>query len=125
MICIGMCFMVFVDFVCGVVEGGKVVVVVMKGWVEVESWLVFVLQFDEGEGVVVNCGGCLVVIFIVDGVMCVVSVVCIYFGGVFDWNDVECMWDCLLYVFCFVVDGIRIEGFVFCDLDEIFCVVEG
>ena len=47
------------------------------------------------------------------------SAVCPHLGGVLDWNDAECTWDCPLHASRFTADGTRIEGPALSDLTEI------
>ncbi|WP_017204303.1 FAD-dependent oxidoreductase [Microbacterium algeriense] len=125
MIRIGTRLTVPADLARGAVEGGKVAAAATKGWVEAESRPVPVPQPDEGEGVVANRGGRPVAISTVDGVTRAVSAVCTHLGGVLDWNDAECTWDCPLHASRFAADGTRIEGPALRDLDEIPRVAEG
>jgi Rieske Fe-S protein len=46
----------------------------------------------------------------VDGQTRAVSAICPHLGGVLEWNDLECTWDCPLHASRFAPDGERIEG---------------
>lgn len=98
------------DLVRGAVEGVKVGAAATTGWAKAESRSVPVDRPDEGEGVVANRAGAPVAISTVDGVTRAVSAVCPHLGGVLDWNDAECTWDCPLHASRFAADGTRIEG---------------
>ncbi|QYM64829.1 FAD-dependent oxidoreductase [Microbacterium sp. Se5.02b] len=107
------------DLARGAVEGGKVAAAATTGWVEAEGRRVPVPRPGEGEGVVANRGGRPVGISTVDGVTRAVSAVCTHLGGVLDWNDAECTWDCPLHASRFAADGTRIEGPALRDLPEV------
>ena len=94
----------------GKAGGVKVGAAATTGWVKAESRSVPVDRPDEGEGVVANRAGAPVAISTVDGVTRSVSAVCPHLGGVLDWNDAECTWDCPLHASRFAADGTRIEG---------------
>lgn len=113
------------DLARGAVEGAKVAAAATKGWVEAETTPVPVPQPAEGEGVVANRGGRPVAISTVDGVTRAVSAVCTHLGGVLDWNDAECTWDCPLHASRFAADGTRIEGPALNDLPEVPRTVGG
>ena len=59
---------------------------------------------------VANRAGRPVAVSTVGGVTRAVSAVCTHMGGVLDWNDAECTWDCPLHASRFAPDGTRIEG---------------
>jgi len=94
----------------GAVEGGKVAAALASGWTEAESRAVPVPRPEEGAGVVANRAGRPVGVSTVDGVTRAVSAVCTHLGGVLDWNDAECTWDCPLHASRFAPDGTRLEG---------------
>lgn len=104
------------DLAQGAVEGLKVAAAATSGWVKAESRSVPVPRPAEGEGVVANRGGLPVGISTVDGVTRAVDAVCPHLGGVLDWNDAECTWDCPLHASRFAADGTRIEGPALSDL---------
>lgn len=107
------------DLARGAVEGAKVAAAATKGWVEAESTPVPVPRPAEGEGVVAQRGGHPVGVSTVDGVTRAVSAVCTHLGGVLDWNDAECTWDCPLHASRFAADGTRIEGPALNDLKRL------
>lgn len=107
------------DLAKGAVEGAKVAAAATSGWVGAETRPVPVPRPAEGRGVVANRGGRPVAISTVDGVTRAVSAVCPHLGGVLDWNDAECTWDCPLHASRFTADGTRIEGPALSDLTEI------
>lgn len=107
------------DLVRGATEGGKVAVALASGWSEAESRSVPIPQPEEGEGVVANRAGLPVAISTVDGVTRAVDAVCPHLGGVLEWNDAECTWDCPLHASRFSPDGTRIEGPALRDLKEL------
>ncbi len=110
MVKIGTRLTVPADLARGAVEGAKVAAAATSGWVQAEATPVPVPRPAEGEGVVANRGGRPVGISTVDGVTRAVSAVCPHLGGVLDWNDAECTWDCPLHASRFTADGTRIEG---------------
>ncbi len=103
----------------GAAEGGRVAAELATGWADAESRAVPVTRPSEGEGVVANRGGRPVGISTVDGVTRAVSAVCTHMGGVLDWNDAECTWDCPLHASRFAADGTRIEGPALRDLKHL------
>ncbi|GGM38892.1 FAD-dependent oxidoreductase [Microbacterium saperdae] len=107
------------DLVRGATEGGKVAVALASGWSEAESRSVPISQPEEGEGVVANRAGLPVAISTVDGITRAVDAVCPHLGGVLEWNDAECTWDCPLHASRFSPDGTRIEGPALRDLKEL------
>jgi len=119
MVKIGTRLTVPADLARGAVEGAKVAAAATTGWVEAESRSVPVHRPAEGTGVVANRGGRPVGISTVDGVTRAVDVVCPHMGGVLDWNDAECTWDCPLHASRFTADGTRIEGPALRDLKEL------
>lgn len=94
----------------GAVEGTKVGREAVKGWTEAETHAVPVPRPAEGEGVVASRAGHPVAISTIGGVTRAVSAVCPHLGGVLDWNDAECSWDCPLHASRFAPDGTRLEG---------------
>lgn len=110
MVKIGTRLTVPADLARGATEGAKVAAAATSGWVEAERRPVPVPKPAEGEGVVANRGGRPVAISTVGGVTRAVSAVCPHLGGVLDWNDAECTWDCPLHASRFDADGTRIEG---------------
>lgn len=94
----------------GAAEGSKVAAALVSGWTRAESRRIPVSQPTEGTGVVAGRAGSPVGISTVDGVTRAVSAVCTHLGGVLDWNDAECTWDCPLHASRFAPDGTRIEG---------------
>jgi glycine/D-amino acid oxidase-like deaminating enzyme/nitrite reductase/ring-hydroxylating ferredoxin subunit len=119
MVKIGTRLTVPADLARGAVEGVKVAAAATKGWVDAEKTPVPVPQPAEGEGVVANRGGLPVGISTVDGVTRAVDAVCPHLGGVLDWNDAECTWDCPLHASRFTADGTRIEGPALSDLKKL------
>ena len=110
MVKIGTRLTVPADLARGAVEGAKVAAAATTGWIDAERRPVPVPKPAEGAGVVANRGGRPVGISTVDGVTRAVSAVCPHLGGVLDWNDAECTWDCPLHASRFAADGTRIEG---------------
>lgn len=94
----------------GAVEGGKVAAALATGWADAEARPVPIDRPAEGTGVVANRAGRPVGVSTVDGVTRAVSAVCTHLGGVLDWNDAECTWDCPLHASRFAPDGTRLEG---------------
>ena len=94
----------------GAVEGVKVGGAAASGWWRAETRQVPVERPAEGSGVVANRAGRPVAVSTVDGVTRGVSAVCTHLGGVLEWNDAECTWDCPLHASRFSPDGTRIEG---------------
>lgn len=107
------------DLAKGAVEGAKVAAAATTGWVEAETTSVPVDRPAEGRGVVANRAGLPVGVSTVDGVTRAVSAVCTHLGGVLQWNDAECSWDCPLHASRFTADGTRIEGPAVSDLKEL------
>lgn len=64
----------------------------------------------EGVGVVLRRGAHPVGVSTVGGETCEVSAVCTHLGGVLQWNDAECTWDCPLHASRFDHRGNRLEG---------------
>ncbi|WP_217178618.1 FAD-dependent oxidoreductase [Streptomyces sp. AC495_CC817] len=98
------------DLARGAVEGARVAAAAATGWTAAERRPVPVSRPAEGDGVVANRGLRPVGISTVDGVTRAVDAVCTHLGGVLDWNDAECTWDCPLHASRFAPDGRRLEG---------------
>lgn len=103
----------------GAVETGHVAAELATGWADAERRAVPVTRPSEGTGVVANQSGRPVGVSTVDGVTRGVSAVCTHLGGVLDWNEVECTWDCPLHASRFAPDGTRIEGPALRDLKRL------
>jgi len=103
----------------GAVESGRVAAELATGWAAAERRAVPVTRPSEGEGVVAHRAGSPVGVSTVDGVTRAVSAVCTHLGGVLDWNDAECTWDCPLHASRFAADGTRIEGPALRDLKDL------
>ncbi|WP_044494281.1 FAD-dependent oxidoreductase [Nesterenkonia massiliensis] len=65
---------------------------------------------EEGQGVVGRVHGKPVGVSTVDGTTRKVSAICPHMGGVLNWNDAECSWDCPLHASRFAADGTLLEG---------------
>ena len=107
------------DLAQGAREGLEVGKEAVKGWTDAETHPVPVPRPAEGEGVIANRAGLPVGVSTVDGVTRAVDAVCTHLGGVLDWNDAECTWDCPLHASRFAADGTRIEGPALKDLREL------
>ncbi|KDA06974.1 hypothetical protein DC31_00475 [Microbacterium sp. CH12i] len=103
----------------GAAESGHVAAELASGWAGAESRAVPVARPSEGDAVVANRAGRPVGISTVGGVTRGVSAVCTHLGGVLDWNDAECTWDCPLHASRFAPDGTRIEGPALRDLKNL------
>lgn len=103
----------------GAAEGCRVAAELASGWADAESRPVPVVRPGEGEGIVAHRGGRPVGISTVDGVTRAVGAVCTHLGGVLNWNDAECTWDCPLHASRFAADGTRIEGPALRDLKKL------
>lgn len=119
MIALGTRLTVPADLAKGAAEGAKVGAAAASGWVEAQSRAVPVPRPAEGAGVVANRAGLPVAVSTVDGVTRAVSAVCPHLGGVLEWNDAECTWDCPLHASRFAADGTRIEGPALRDLPQL------
>jgi glycine/D-amino acid oxidase-like deaminating enzyme/nitrite reductase/ring-hydroxylating ferredoxin subunit len=64
----------------------------------------------EGQGTVVRGNARPVGVSTVDGTTRRVSAICTHLGGVLNWNDAECSWDCPLHGSRFAPDGTVLEG---------------
>ncbi|WP_404474618.1 FAD-dependent oxidoreductase [Microbacterium aerolatum] len=107
------------DIARGASEGVKVATELASGWKDAESRSVPVTRPAEGAGVVANRDLRPVGISTTGGVTRGVSAVCTHMGGVLDWNDAECTWDCPLHASRFAPDGTRIEGPALRDLPAV------
>lgn len=94
----------------GALEGARVAAELATGWAGAESRAVPVTRPRDGTGVVAHRAGRPVGVSTVGGVTRGVSAVCPHLGGVLDWNDADCTWDCPLHASRFAPDGTRIEG---------------
>ncbi|WP_300265940.1 FAD-dependent oxidoreductase [Microbacterium sp.] len=103
----------------GAAEGARVAVELADGWAEAEGRAVPVDRPREGEGTIAHRAGRPVAISTVGGVTRGISAVCTHLGGVLDWNDAECTWDCPLHASRFAPDGTRIEGPALRDLKKL------
>ena len=102
----------------GVAEGSRVGKWIAVGWAEAEGRRAPAQRPAEGQGVVVTRGGVPHGISTVDGRTVAVRAVCTHLGGVLQWNDAECTWDCPLHGSRFEASGARIEGPAVHDLPE-------
>ncbi|MFK4759584.1 FAD-dependent oxidoreductase [Microbacterium sp. ZW T5_45] len=98
------------DLARGAAEGARVAKAAATGWASAEARPVPVPRPAEGRGTVANRGGLPVGVSTVDGITRAVDAVCPHLGGVLDWNDADCTWDCPLHASRFAPDGTRIEG---------------
>ena len=64
----------------------------------------------EGQGVVAGPPWHLHADSVVDGVERTVSPVCPHLGGIVNWNDADCAWECPLHGSRFAPDGTLLEG---------------
>jgi glycine/D-amino acid oxidase-like deaminating enzyme/nitrite reductase/ring-hydroxylating ferredoxin subunit len=90
-----------------------------SGWTASQRQAVPVAKPAEGDGVVAHRGMVPVGVSTVDGRTRAVRAVCPHLGGVLQWNDAECTWDCPLHASRFAPDGTRIEGPAVRDLDRL------
>jgi glycine/D-amino acid oxidase-like deaminating enzyme/nitrite reductase/ring-hydroxylating ferredoxin subunit len=107
------------DIARGAAEGSKVATELVSGWADAEKRSSPVPRPDEGDAVVANRAGRPVGISTTGGVTRAVSAVCTHLGGVLEWNDAECTWDCPLHASRFAADGTRIEGPALRDLKSL------
>lgn len=89
------------------------------GWAASQRQAVPVAQPAEGQGVVAHRGMVPVGVSTVGGRTRAVRAVCPHLGGVLQWNDAECTWDCPLHASRFAPDGTRIEGPAVRDLETL------
>jgi glycine/D-amino acid oxidase-like deaminating enzyme/nitrite reductase/ring-hydroxylating ferredoxin subunit len=101
----------------GIVENAKIGAQAAQGWTEALVHPTPLPQPVEGEGVVGQRRGRPVGVSTVGGQTRGVSAVCPHMGGVLEWNDGECTWDCPLHASRFRPDGTRIEGPALSDLE--------
>ncbi len=98
---------------------------IATGWEAATSWAatqrqaVPVARPAEGEGTVAHRAMVPVGISTVGGRTRAVRAVCPHLGGVLQWNDAECTWDCPLHASRFTADGTRIEGPAVRDLERL------
>ena len=102
----------------GMAEGSQVGKWIAVGWGGAETRRAPADRPAEGKGVVVTRGGVPHGISTVDGRTVAIRAVCTHLGGVLQWNDAECTWDCPLHGSRFEASGVRIEGPAVHDLPE-------
>ncbi|KAA9084956.1 FAD-dependent oxidoreductase [Microbacterium radiodurans] len=98
------------DLARGAAENAKVGAAAARGWAAATARPTPVRQPAEGQGEIAQRHGMPVGVATVDGRTRAVSAVCPHLGGVLEWNDLECTWDCPLHASRFTADGDRIEG---------------
>jgi Rieske Fe-S protein len=98
------------DLARGASENAAVAKEAAQGWAAAESTPVPVPRPPEGNGVIAQRSGRPVGIATTAGTTRAVDAVCPHLGGVLEWNDLECTWDCPLHASRFAPDGARIEG---------------
>jgi glycine/D-amino acid oxidase-like deaminating enzyme/nitrite reductase/ring-hydroxylating ferredoxin subunit len=98
------------DLARGVAENAAVGKEAAQGWAGAEQTPVPVPRPTEGHAVVAQRGGRPVGVSTTGGTTRAVQAVCTHLGGVLEWNDLECTWDCPLHASRFAPDGTRIEG---------------
>ncbi|MDN8549727.1 FAD-dependent oxidoreductase [Microbacterium sp. NM3R9] len=98
------------DLARGAVENAKVGAVAARGWADALTRSTPVPRPAEGAGTVACSHGLPVGVSTVGGETRAVSAVCPHLGGVLEWNDLECTWDCPLHASRFAPDGARLEG---------------
>lgn len=98
------------DLARGVAENAEVGAVAARGWTDAATRSTPVARPAEGAGAVAQQRGRPVGVSTVAGRTRAVSAVCPHLGGVLQWNDLECTWDCPLHASRFAPDGSRIEG---------------
>ena len=79
-------------------------------WVSAELSALPQADPEEGQGHVGRTGGKPVGVSTVGGTTRRVSAICPHMGGVLNWNDAECTWDCPLHASRFGPDGTVLEG---------------
>lgn len=107
------------DLARGAAENARVGAAAVRGWASAQSRSTPVAQPAERTGVVAERGGRPVGVSTVGGRTRAVSAVCPHLGGVLEWNDLECTWDCPLHASRFTPEGERIEGPATRDLREL------
>lgn len=98
------------DLARGAAENAKIGAVAARGWASAARRSTPVAQPAEGEGTVAQHHARPVGVSTIDGQTRAVSAICPHLGGVLEWNDLECTWDCPLHASRFTPDGERIEG---------------
>lgn len=98
------------DLARGGAENVAVARAAASGWIDAGRRAVPVPRPAEGEGVVAHRGVVPVGVSTVGGRTRAVRAVCTHLGGVLEWNDADCTWDCPLHASRFAPDGTRIEG---------------
>lgn len=78
-----------------------------KGWLEPTPRHP---ELHEGQGVVTGPPWHLQAVSMVDGVTYETSPVCPHLGGIVEWNDASCSWECPLHGSRFAPDGSLLEG---------------
>ncbi|MFE5670032.1 FAD-dependent oxidoreductase [Agromyces sp. NPDC056523] len=108
------------DFGRGIADGARVGAFLTRRWVRALRAPVAdaAPPPPEGVGVVLRRGTHPVGVSTVGGETCEVSAVCTHLGGVLNWNDAECTWDCPLHASRFDHRGNRIEGPALRDLER-------
>ncbi|MFS0712785.1 FAD-dependent oxidoreductase [Microbacterium sp. 2P01SA-2] len=98
------------DLARGASENAKTGVAAARGWAAATTRSTPVAQPAEGQGAVAQHHARPVGVSTVGGETRAVSAICPHLGGVLEWNDLECTWDCPLHASRFAPDGERIEG---------------
>lgn len=86
---------------------------VSVGYHLAKGWVAPLARDDapaEGQGVVAGPPWHLHADSVVDGVARTVSPVCPHLGGIVNWNDADCAWECPLHGSRFAPDGTLLEG---------------
>jgi glycine/D-amino acid oxidase-like deaminating enzyme/nitrite reductase/ring-hydroxylating ferredoxin subunit len=107
------------DIARGLAENARVGRAALTRWAGAQTHAVPVVRPREGEGVVANRAGMPVAISTVNGHTRAVGAICPHLGGVLEWNDAACTWDCPLHASRFTAEGVRIEGPATSDLKPI------
>ncbi|SDQ76175.1 FAD-dependent oxidoreductase [Microbacterium sp. cf332] len=98
------------DLARGAAENAKAGTEAARGWAGALGRSTPVARPAEGTGTVAGKHGRPVGVSTVDGETRAVSAICPHLGGVLEWNDLECTWDCPLHASRFTPAGERIEG---------------
>ena len=98
------------DLARGAVENAETAASAARGWTDAVRRSTPVARPAEGVGVVAQQHGRPVGVSTVDGQTRAVSAICPHLGGVLEWNDLECTWDCPLHASRFTPEGERVEG---------------